>query len=330
MSTIEYAFAIAELKPKVEGKHLSRVRRVAERAYRIKIGACEILCELGVRMHETRRMEPPIDPDKFAQKAGKELDNARLLELRQVDDDRIVELRFERGSLFLEMFGKGNAILVQEGLTLVAASYESWAGRAIKAGAPYSPPPSSSSWSPIYNEKYVAVSMMKLPLGKEYVHEVLLRAGIDQQTPGTGLSALQKEAIGKEVSSMRASLSPRVYLKDGVPAALSLTSLSSMEGAEEKPFPSFGEAADEFYSSAVEADPRLEQLQRRLDKQAERLEELKAEERSHKAVGDLIYAHYQEVDEAIRLARAGRFDEIPGLDKKRIDKKERSMEIELQ
>jgi predicted ribosome quality control (RQC) complex YloA/Tae2 family protein len=115
MNNLEYSFIVNELTLKVVGKHFNRIRKLSENIYRMKIGTTEIICELGMRLHETMLIEKTEQTDKFVEKAGKELDNARLTSIIQVNKDRIVSFVFDNTSLVFEMFGEGNAILVRDG-----------------------------------------------------------------------------------------------------------------------------------------------------------------------------------------------------------------------
>ncbi|MDD5340288.1 MAG: NFACT family protein [Candidatus ainarchaeum sp.] len=327
MSALEYSFITAELAPKIVGKHFGRIRKLGENAYRMKIGTCEILCELGVRIHETRYITE-AEGDKFTEKAAKELDNARLLSLEQVNNDRIVSFTFDKGALVFEMFGKGNAILVRNGITLCAVKYEKWAGREIAAGKPYSPPaapPPALETS----DRYIIVSLMKLPFGKEYAAEALARAGIDEKTPGNKLGSGELLRLEQELENLRSSAKPVIFYENGKPVDFALARLSRHKGSEARACASLSEAADEYYANVELPNPEAEKLVRRLEKQKERLQELMEEEKLDKQKGDFIYAHYAEIERLLALAKEGKFEELEKLGAK-IDKKGKSLEIELQ
>jgi len=328
MTNLEYSFIVAELAPKIVGKHFNRIRKLGEGTYRMKIGTTEVLCELGVRIHETRYVAE-AETDKFVEKAGKELDNARLISLEQVNNDRILSFTFDKGTLVFEMFGDGNAVLVRGGVTVCAAKYEKWAGREITVGKPYSPPASVPSTKLEPSDKYIIVSLMKLPLGKDYAAEALARAKIDEKTPGNKLDVGQLSRLERELESIRSSAKPLVFYDNGKPVDFALAALSKNSKLEARPFVSLSEAADEYYANVELPNPEVEKLVRRLEKQRERLDELLREEKSDRERGDFIYAHYADIERLLALAKEGKFDELQRLGAK-LDKKEKSMEIELQ
>jgi predicted ribosome quality control (RQC) complex YloA/Tae2 family protein len=326
MTNLDYSFIVKELSYLV-GKHFSRIRKLGEGLYRMKIGSTEIVCEPGIRLHATRHMEEAETPDKFVQKVSKELDNAKLLSVEQVNNDRVVSFSFTKGQLVFELFGDGNTILVRDGKTVCAARYESWAGREIKAGADYKTPPNIPSEKLELSDRYVITSLVKLPLGKEYALEALARAGIDEKKPGTELSKEEVSRLERELASIKESATPYVFYEEGKPVALSLAKLSIQK--ESKTFPTLSEAADEYYSNVERPDPRLEKLTRRLEKQQERLLLLSEEEKDNKAKGDYIYGKYTEIEKILELARAGRFGDIELKYKGKVNKKEKSVEVEI-
>jgi len=318
----------AELAPRVVGKHFGRIRKLGDNIYRMKIGTTEVLCELGVRIHETRYISETAEGDKFAEKVAKELDNSRLVSLEQVNNDRILSFVFEKGTLIFEMFGKGNAVLVRDGLTVCAAKYEKWSGREITVGQPYAPPPGAASMALETSERYIIVSLMKMPLGKEYAAEALARAGIDEKTPGGRLTTDERAKLERELAAIRSSAKPLVFYGNGEPVDFSLAPLARYKDLEMRGCASLSEAADGYYANVELPNPEVEKLVRRLEKQHERVQELADEERVDKEKGDFVYGHYAEIERVLAMAREGKFEELEKLGVK-IDKKEKTIELDL-
>ncbi|HSB46373.1 MAG TPA: NFACT family protein [Candidatus Bilamarchaeum sp.] len=326
MNNLEYSFLADELARGLVGKHFGRMRKLGENTYRMKIGSFEVLCELGVRIHLTKYLTESDSSDKFSEKLGKELDNAKLLAVEQVNKDRILSFVFDKGTLVFEMFGNGNAVLVRGGATVCAHRYESWSDREIKAGAAYSSPRNVPSDKVEAGDRYIIVSLTKLPLGKEYALEALARLGIDEKTPGTSLSGNKLLSIEQEIAKIRSGAKPYGFFDGARMEDFALTMLSKHKALEAREFPSLSDAIDEYYSKLEAPNPKLEKLTERLAKQAERVALLEAEEKEYRARGDYIYEKYAEAERAIALAKAGKFEE---LGEAKIDKKEKSVEIEL-
>lgn len=317
MSNLEYSFLAKELS-KLVGKHLSKVRKVSEGLYRVKIGTTEVLVQPGVRMHITKYIEP-AEKERFVEKVEKELDNAKLLSVEQINNDRIIAFNFDRGALVFEMFGKGNIVLVKDETTVMAIKHESWSDREIKAGKPYQYPRKPSEGLKV-SDKYIIVSLTKIPLGKDYALEALSRAKIDEKTPGSKLSKEQLESLENEISKIRTSAKPFLFLEDGKPAEFALAKLTQYSSFEPKEMPNLSEAADEYYNSFESPNEDLDKLQRRLDKQKERLAKMIIEEKELREKGDYIYANYQEIESVLIEAKQG---------KGKLNKKEKSVEADV-
>lgn len=325
MTNLEYSFLVNELAP-LTGKHFDRIKKITDGIYRMKIANYEILCELGVRIHFTKYIEQTTETDKFAEKVAKELDNAKLLAIIQVNNDRIVLFNFDKAQLIFEMFGDGNAILVKDGLTVAAVKYQSWTGREIKPGSQYLPPKNVPSTTLELSDKYVIVSLMKLPLGKDYVAEALVRAKIDEKKPGNLVSDSEKNKLESELDKLKKETIPILFSDNSKIVDYSLVRLSKYSALTAQEFKTLSDAADEYYSKAEKPNPKLEKLLSRLEKQQERLEELLQEEKDFKSQGDFIYANYEQIESIIQLAKAGKFDELKDA---KIDKKEKSVTSQL-
>ena len=328
MNNLEYAFLADELARALAGKHFGRIRKLGENAYRMKIAGFEVMAELGTRIHLTKYIAESESADKFVEKAGKELENARLLAVEQLNKDRILAFEFDKGKLIFEMFGEGNVVLVRGGITICAHRYESWSDRQIKGGEPYSPPRNVPQDSIEPGEKYIIVSLMRLPLGKEYAQEALIRCGIDEKEPGRNLSGNKLLRLEQEISSIRSEARPYVFLDGQKIIDYALSPLTKYSGLATRMMPSLSEAADEFYQYAEKPNPELEKLLGRLEKQKERLASLLEEEREYRAKGDFIYEKYAEAENLISMAKAGKFAELEKSGAA-VNRKERFVEAEL-
>ena len=103
----------------------------------------------GERIYTSRRDRPmPMTPPPFAMVLRKHLRNARLTGVEQVGFDRILAFSFDtkngERTLYVEVFRDGNIILVdEEGIILQPLTHASYAGRTLKKGVPYTPPPAA-------------------------------------------------------------------------------------------------------------------------------------------------------------------------------------------
>ncbi|MBL6744200.1 MAG: NFACT family protein, partial [Candidatus Poseidonia sp.] len=103
----------------------------------------------GERIYTAKRDRPmPMTPPPFAMVLRKHLRNARLTGVNQVGFDRVLAFSFDtkdgERTLFVEVFRDGNIILVdEEGIIIQPLTHASYAGRTLKKGVAYTPPPAA-------------------------------------------------------------------------------------------------------------------------------------------------------------------------------------------
>ena len=101
----------------------------------------------GERIYTSQRDRPmPMTPPPFAMVLRKHLRNARLTGVEQVGFDRVLAFTFDtkggQRTLYVEVFRDGNIILVdQDGVIIQPLTHASYAGRTLKKGVEYTPPP---------------------------------------------------------------------------------------------------------------------------------------------------------------------------------------------
>lgn len=232
----------------------------------------------------------PKTATSFAMLLRKYVKGMWLYEVRQVNFDRLVEFCFGYSGhiqyvLVAELFAKGNIILHDTNEIIGVLRKEKWKDRILYPHQPYKYPPSRLSidigfdtFEPldITSEKDVAVTFN---VGKLYAKEIFLRAkSPSPEDVYEALHSFQKD--------------PNIVVgKDVVPYDLLV-----YKDCEKQGFSTFSEAVDEFYKPAVE---EVEEPDRIYQSQVEALEEFKIKKDSYKKCGDLIYEHYQLVDEVL-------------------------------
>jgi len=105
----------------------------------------------GERIYTSTRDRPmPMTPPPFAMVLRKHLRNARLTAVEQVGFDRVLAFSFDtkdgERTLYVEVFRDGNIILVdQDGIIIQPLTHASYAGRTLKKGVEYTPPPPAAN-----------------------------------------------------------------------------------------------------------------------------------------------------------------------------------------
>ncbi len=287
-------------------------------------GKREVFIEPGKWIFLGEGFDKPSEPPAFVQTLRKALGNAVLKEVRQRGFDRILLLEFEKEAqytLILEMFGKGNLILLREDEIIHVLRPGKWKAREIKRGQPYIFPPEGVNPLQLDLEGFREVLQSRkgavvrtlasgLNLGGIYAEELCLRAGIQKDVTVGHLGEEQIVAIYEELQGLFDAMkepAPVVVFEEG-PIDVIPFPLRSYEGLQTKEFERMSAALEEYVKSAREEPPRdedVERVERRIRKQEEVLKELNEEVMTAGRVADYLYAHYQEVDKLLRMAREG-------------------------
>ncbi len=331
MENLEYSFIVNELKP-AEGRHFSNAYRISEGKYRIRIGDIQLTLEPGVRLNIAKYLPESMEPDQIVLQMKKILDNSKLTSVSQYSGDRVVIFEFEsrdgNATLVFEGFGKGNLVLVKDGKTVAAMREETWSDREIKRGKPYSLPKSNiiQNLKDALSEKYVIISLLKLPLGKEYAKHVLSLCGIDEKKPGNSLFQDEITKIETAISILVSNAKPYAVYSDG-----KITNFSLVRKPGSIQLSTLSEAMEEYFTNASpEKNEQVEKLERRLEKQESQLQSLIMEEEQLKSTVDEAYANFEKLDNILQKAKKTKLDELESVfPNSKVDKKKKEIELDV-
>lgn len=342
LASLEYSYLIEHEFKNLIGKHFSKVQRISETKIRFKIGDIDLIFEAGVRLHQTKYMEEVEEPTQLELLLKKCLDNAKLTEIYQYNKDRVIVFEFQAGKekckLIFEMFGKGNMILIQNSKTICSLKEETWSDRLIKKGEEYKLPKSNVTENldeAIENnkEKYIVIALLKMPLGKDYVIDILEKTKIDQKSPCATIGKADIEKLKREIEQLILKTKPVGFYNDDKIEDFGLTSFSKYHDLKTKEFSKLSEAADEYYwLNKEEKNQKLEKIKKRLEEQVRKLDELRIQEKETKEKGNFIYANYEKIEEILKVAKAAKLEELEDtlkFHKAKVNKKEKTIEIEL-
>lgn len=305
-------------------------------------GRHNLVIQAGKRVHLTRhpRTAPQL-PQGFPMLLRKHVMGGRIKKISQHDFDRIIEFEIIRAGvitrLIAELFARGNIILTDaQGSILQPMKPVSFRDRTLRRGEVYELPPPQLSPLEITHEELsgilkesdsdiVRTLATRLNMGGVLAEEVCLRAGIDKHTNAGEVPDVEA-VLGALKSVFRPieeeELEPHIVVKDGKNIDVVAFVLERYSGFETLTFDSFNMALDEYFSAGVEAatparvkEVRKESvLERRLHQQQQAVEKFKEQAAQLKLTGDLIYAHYQTIEETVKIISDARerlgWDEI--------------------
>ena len=223
----------------------------------------------GSRIYTSNRDRPmPMTPPPFAMVLRKHLKNARMTGVRQLGFDRVLRFDFDtkhgQYHLYVEVFRDGNIILTDENEIIIQPlTHASYAGRTLKKGVKYIPPPAAMDPHEISLEQLLnmfqdsdrdLVSTLggKVNLGGTHANAVCSLAGYDANIDTQKVDAKTvHEALESLLSDLAQTQVGHLMLKKN-----STTSNEDLEQKANAYAPS-GERDRFFEEHACEATPTL-------------------------------------------------------------------------
>ncbi|PJD01035.1 hypothetical protein COU38_03100, partial [Candidatus Micrarchaeota archaeon CG10_big_fil_rev_8_21_14_0_10_54_18] len=322
-------FFLARELASLEGTRLDNAYQCGEKDFRFRFGKKDLAVRLGEYAFLGERQPAPLQPSQFSMLLRKHLRGRRLESIKQLGFDRLLELGFGGKSVVLELFSKGNLLLLEEGKIVRPFKFKEFSSRTLKPGETYFPPPSDKgdprSCSLPSSGKAVPALSKKVNLAPFYLEEACSRAGVGfKEELDAEKSRRIREALG---SLFTEELSSVVYFEGGKPFAFSPFKLKKFEGKEFKDFDSFSEALSRHYSSigdAPEASPRDFIREQRLNA----LKEFEGKAAEARGAGSWISQNAFPVDEALALVRQGKLIEARKILGKKLSRVGRLLRVE--
>ena len=265
------------------------------------------------------KRENPMRPPGFCMELRKHL--GRIDEIKQRGFDRILEIKSGDTKLVLELFGKGNFILLDGEKIIGALREEDWADREIRVGKEYVYPEPTTDPRELEDfleimdreSEIVREIASKLSFGGTYAEEVLKRANIEKDTIIESLDKKRKEKISEEVQKMLDSAKdpePVLYMDGEDPVRSSPFPLEKYADNESIEFENFSEAIDEFYYRRKQLEEKREKeeayqekkegLERKKQQQERKIQGLRKSAEQNRKKAEKVYENYQLLDELKR------------------------------
>lgn len=271
----------------------------------------------------------PERPHGYCLYLRKHLRNARVVEIRQIDNERIVDIHLStkdnKYHLFIELFMKGNVILTDiDGTILSPLETQEWKERSIKKGVKYAYP--KHEYNALIMNKTPFIYLMKatekeslvkalatdLGLGGTYAEELCLNAAIDKNKKPATLTEKESTALYLELVAMRdrkakpcivkeaGEVGKAGHVKDITPFPLALHKNFTQVVKE-----TYSAALDEVLGTAImqqkqesatkETRQQQTKVQTVIDMQSKQLRKLEEEAADCQKKGEAIYEQYQVV-----------------------------------
>jgi predicted ribosome quality control (RQC) complex YloA/Tae2 family protein len=290
--------------------------------------------EAGKRIHlTTYAITKPFKPPAFCMELRKHLGNGRIQSIQQHEFERIVTLTISTREgnlqLVIELFGDGNIILVSPKNNIITAlNYKRMRDRNILRNETFKPPPPSGK-NPLHinrndldhlknqDQLEIARALVRfLGIGGLYAEELLQRANIEKTTPSRNLTQQQLDNLHTQLNTMLTQLkegqfNPTIILdKNNEYTDATPINLKRYADMKTEPHETFNETLDQYHTKtshqqkATGAKQKHEQehakLKRILQEQQKTLDDSKKTKAQDKQIGDLIYAHFNELQQILQ------------------------------
>lgn len=313
MNALDIRFMVKELRSTLVGAVVRKIYQYEKKTFMIEFfspGKGGIWLALNPEsIHITEFKPTAPEPPSFCMFLRKYLMGKRLVSIEQVGFDRLVELTFPENRVVIELIPPGNVILCDsDHQTIMPLEIQKWKTREVRHKTPYKPPPLQDN--PFYldlehlakemklSDKSVGAFLALTGLGKVYSHEVCVRANVSDSSPANSMGLEQISRVHLVLEKMDKAFSPTRYEE-----VVSPFELKSKQGG--KHFPTLSEAWD-LPPTEVKEEPEKERIERIIETQEEAKERFGQQSVERRGKADLLYEHYQLVEQILRGIRSAR------------------------
>lgn len=272
----------------------------------------------GSLLNLTNEKKETLAPSSFCLQLRKYLSNATLGNIDQQHSERIVVMEFkkeERYRLMVELFSKGNILLVDRQEKIIATlNQQTWKDRTIKGGEQYLFPEEGFHWQESTVEdlqkmfqkstmdSLVKSLAMEMGLGGTYAEEICVRVGVNKKTIPDKITTEETKKIHREIQRLlQEATTPQGLVYETTVSPVRLQSFP----APLQTLPTYNEAVDSLrpLEKTSPHQKRIRQLQFMMQEQEETIKELETEMEENTKKGELVYQHYPKLDQLLTIVQ---------------------------
>ncbi len=336
ITSIEISRALAELREKVEEGRLRKFYDLGEGSFRFlfykKEGNIQVYCKLLGTFNETKFVEPAGDASAFTMGIRKRIENSRITAIGQHESDRMIVVEFgnEGYRLIIEMFGKGNAILINSS-GVIEQCYKTirYRDRSVAPGNHYEFP--KSNVIPIDTLDRAALNNLlekaapgkklirhlsdTVNIGPIYLEDIIRRSGLE---PGADASALKEEEKDALISQAmlfkerEKSEKPRIYMEEGTAKDYAIVDVIRYRGAETREYESINVLLDDFWigprmeNADLAKNSEKKKIEASIEAQRQLVKSAMCESEYYSRAGMKIFENMQQINAVIDYLKKNR------------------------
>ncbi len=291
--------------------------------HKANIGKKLLRIDIGQSMYLIGEKEEFSDTLGFGMFLRKHLDGHFLTDIGQIKPERIIKMTFKLKDIekymYLEFFGKGNAIFCDEHNVIhnVLEQHE-FRERVVKPKLKYVYPMMNYNLFDLKEndlidlfknskkDSIVTSMATELGLGGLYSEEICLLSGTDKKTSPKNINNEQIQSITKSIKKIiNNEIAPSVVFDENKNVIDFMPfDFLFYKNNEKMEFPTFNDAVRYFYAQfkeikETEYDKKLKSLQRIIEQQKKTIHDLKKEEKELREKGEIVYHNYALVKEIL-------------------------------
>jgi predicted ribosome quality control (RQC) complex YloA/Tae2 family protein len=324
MSNVDVAAMVAELSDRILGGFMGKAYQQSSDRIWLSVqspaeGRLDLLLVAGRRVNISKAERPASKtPPQFPTMLRNRLSGGRIVEVRQHDFDRVMEIAVERSGarhyLVVELFPKGSMVLLDESRTILSMLRKMvYRGSKMAAGEKYLYHPGQldprtislpdlSAWLAAAGQDLVRSLVRGLNMGGTYGEEVCLVAGVDKNKPAADLDVAEIEKVHQALREvfLAETLDPHIVLDGGEPVDVLSRPLRIYGALEKRRYATFSEALDAFFvEKECAEEEKKNPLDRRIEVQKKAIEEFEAQEKALIKKGEQVYQIYGSVEQIL-------------------------------
>ncbi len=245
--------------------------------------------------------------------------NRILKSARQIQNDRILSLEFEGGSVILECIRKGNTVILKEGKIVGLSEEEKMKDRELQQNGTYAPPSTAKKEISNQNvieaikgkEKIVVAITRAVAIPALYANELLYEIGIDPKKESESLKPEEIKAIAERIEEFQRNLSEGKtrtlrYGEKYLVADKKLAESLNKKNGDTTGVESLSQILSSLYRKQMSTqiktttEKKMNQLLSRLEHQEIRAKQVEAEIEEEKRKGEWIISNIEKVNSLVQ------------------------------
>ncbi|MBI4918422.1 NFACT family protein [archaeon] len=280
----------------------------------------------------------------FATYLRKYYERAKIMSIKQVNSERIVELTIQKenaAKVYFELFGQGNVIICDHDNKIIfPLEVQEWPDRLIKRGEKYDWFKNNKNFFDSTEKDFRSLEIkenisktlaVSFSMGGVFAEEICLRAEVDPKSDDVNQKD-KKKLYESYAKLLKEPLNPQIIFDNEKLKDITPIKLQKYSGLENKPLESFNQALEDnlliVQEPGQKENENLKKIQTKIEMQKEVLEEYREKIEDNNKKAEYLYANYEKIEELLNkgkeILKTGEI--VKGM---KINKKDKKITVEV-